>query len=68
MSNLHAVTLKLTKENYCYWRAHVMHTVRAHELEDYLIGCLSPFVIVQTDSSTYFHEAIESSISCLEEI
>lgn len=41
---------RLTEENYHYWRAQVLVTVGAHDLEDHLIGlspCPSPFIFVK---------------------
>lgn len=45
-TNLQAISPKLIKGNYRFWRSQVLFAVGAHELEDHLTGldpCPSPF-------------------------
>lgn len=54
ITSLQPVNPRLTEENYHYWRAQVLNSVAAHDLEDHLTGlitCPPPFILVKTDSS-----------------
>lgn len=45
----------IIEENYHYWRAQVLNSVGAYDLEDHftgLITCPSPFVLIKIDSGT----------------
>ena len=54
-SNFTPLTLRLDRQNYYYWRAQVISTVRAHGFEGFLLGSVPAppqFVEIPGDSPT----------------
>ena len=51
-STLPSTSIRLNQSNYNHWRSQILPTVRAYDLENYLLGTITPPIKFMNDQST----------------